>query len=193
MATKNPLPDRRDAILAAAVATLREVGYAGFTQPRVAKRAEVRQSHLTYYFPTRLALLEAVARIAVENQLALLDESLDVSSVQTAIKAITSVVVRPENTRVLLALAQAADEEPFLSQAFRDLADGVALRIGRLFEKLDIEATREHINLIHAVSVGLAVINLATQRPHPKTRVEALLARAFTPATHAPPRAAPEI
>jgi AcrR family transcriptional regulator len=181
MAKKNALPDRRDIILAAAVATLREVGYSGFTQPRVAKRAEVRQSHLTYYFPTRLALLEAVARIVVENQLAQLDESLQVSSVPGAIKAITSVVVRPENTRVLMALAQAADEESSLSQVFRDLADGVALRIGRLLERLHIEATREQISLIHAVAVGLAVINLATQRPNPKTRVEAILACAFSP------------
>jgi AcrR family transcriptional regulator len=181
MAKKNPSPDRREVILAAAVATLREVGYSGFTQPRVAKRAEVRQSHLTYYFPTRLALLEAVARIVVENQLALLDESLQVSSVQAAMKAMTSVVVRPENTRVLMALAQAADEESSLSHVFRDLADGIALRISRLFEKLDIEATPEQISLIHAVSVGLAVINLATQRPNPKTRVEAVLACAFNP------------
>jgi len=181
MAKKNPSPDRREVILAAAVATLREVGYSGFTQPRVAKRAEVRQSHLTYYFPTRLALLEAVARIVVENQLALLDESLQVSSVQAAMKAMTSVVVRPENTRVLMALAQAADEESSLSHVFRDLADGIALRISRLFEKLDIEATPEQISLILAVSVGLAVINLATQRPNPKTRVEAVLACAFNP------------
>ena len=181
MTKKNALPDRREVILAAAVATLREVGYSGFTQPRVAKRAEVRQSHLTYYFPTRLSLLEAVARLVVENQLALLDESLQVSSVQAAIRAITSLVVRPENTRVLMALAQAADEESSLAQVFRDLADGVALRIGRLFEKLDVEATREQISLIHAVSVGLAVIHLATQRPNPKTRVEAILACAFSP------------
>jgi len=80
-----------------------------------------------------------------------------------------------------MALAQAADEQPSLSQVFRDLADGVALRIGRLFENLDIDATREQISLIHAVAVGLAVINLATQRPNPKTRVEAILARAFNP------------
>lgn len=179
MAKKNPLPDRRDIILAAAVATLREVGYSGFTQPRVAKRAEVRQSHLTYYFPTRLALLEAVARIVVESQLALLDESLQVSSLQAAIKAIASVVARPENTRVLMALAQAADEESSLSHVFRDLADGVALRIVRLCEKLDIEAAPEQVSLIHAVAVGLAVINLATQQPNPKTRVEAILAFAF--------------
>jgi AcrR family transcriptional regulator len=180
MARKNPLLDRRGVILAAAVATLREVGYVGFTQPRVAKRAEVRQSHLTYYFPTRLALLEAAARIVVENHLALLDESLQVSSVQAAIKAIASVVGRPENTRVLLALAQAAEEESCLSDVFRDLADGVALRIGRLCEKLDVPATPDQISLVHAAVVGLAVLNLATQRPNPKTRVEATRACAFS-------------
>jgi AcrR family transcriptional regulator len=185
MAKTHPLPDRREIILAAAVATLREVGYSGFTQPRVAKRAEVRQSHLTYYFPTRLTLLEAVARIVVEHQLSLLDEALKGASIHAAIKAITSAVVRPENTRVMLALAQAADEEASLSYMFRDLAEGVALRIGRLFEKLDIETSSEQVSLIHAAVVGLAVINLATQRPNPKSRVEAILACAFNPVSSA--------
>ena len=175
------MPDRREAILSAAVATLREVGYSGFTQPRVAKRANVRQSHLTYYFPTRLALLQAVGRIVVENQLALIDVLLDVSSVQAAIKTITTAVVRLDSTRVLMALAQAADEESSLCHVFRELADGIALRVGRLLQKLDIPATQEQIYLIHAVSVGLAVINLATQRPNRKRRVEAILACAFNP------------
>ena len=186
MAKKNPLPDRREVILSAAVATLREAGYSGFTQPRVAKLANVRQSHLTYYFPTRLALLEAVALVVVENQLALLDVALDVSSVEAAIKAIGAAAIRPDNTRVLMALAQAADEETSLCQVFRDLADGISLRFGKLLRKLDLSATQEQINLLHAVTVGLAVITLATQRPNPKSRVEAILACAFNPLAVSP-------
>ena len=75
------MQDRREIILKAAIATLREYGYSGFTQPRVAKRADVRQSHLTYYFPTRLALLEGVARLAVDGQLAALQSIVDLPSV----------------------------------------------------------------------------------------------------------------
>ena len=57
----------RERILDAALATLREHGLRKLTQVRVAKRARVRQSHLTYYFPTREDLLEAVATRAVDQ------------------------------------------------------------------------------------------------------------------------------
>ena len=173
------LQDRREIILKAAIATLREYGYSGFTQPRVAKRADVRQSHLTYYFPTRLALLEGVARLAVDGQLAALQSIVELPSVAAAIKHITAMIGRHENTRVMMALAQAADEEPSLRSVFRELADGIVSRLRQLLENLHINATEEQVNLIHSLSVGLAIVDLATQRPHSKRRVEAILESLF--------------
>jgi AcrR family transcriptional regulator len=174
------LQDRREVILKAAIATLREHGFSGFTQPRVAKRADVRQSHLTYYFPTRLALLEGVARLAVDGQLAALQSIVDPpSSVPAVIKNITAMIGRHENTRVLMALAQAADEEPSLRSLFRELADGIVLRLRQMLQNLRFDATEEQVNLIHSLSVGLAVVDLATQRPHSKRRVEAILESLF--------------
>jgi AcrR family transcriptional regulator len=173
------LQDRREIILKAAIATLREHGFSGFTQPRVAKRADVRQSHLTYYFPTRLALLEGVARLAVDGQLAALQSIVDLPSVSAVIKNITAMIGRHENTRVLMALAQAADEEPSLRSLFRELADGIVSRLRQLLENLHLDATEEQVNLIHSLSVGLAVVDLATQRPHSKRRVEAILETLF--------------
>ena len=173
------LQDRREIILKAAMATLREHGFSGFTQPRVAKRANLRQSHLTYYFPTRLTLLEGVARLAVDGQLAVLQSIVDLSSVPVVIKNITAMIGRHENTRVLMALAQAADEEPSLRGLFRELADGIVSRLRKLLENLHLDATEEQVNLIHSLSVGLAVVDLATQRPHSKRRVEAILESLF--------------
>jgi AcrR family transcriptional regulator len=173
------LQDRRETILKAAIATLREHGFSGFTQPRVAKRADVRQSHLTYYFPTRLALLEGVARLAVDGQLAALQSIVDLPSVPAVIKNIAAMIGRHENTRVLMALAQAADEEPSLRGLFRELADGIVSRLRQLLENLHLDATEEQVKLIHSLSVGLAVVDLATQRPHSKRRVEAILESLF--------------
>src|SRR6266511_3391280 len=51
----------RERLLNAAVAILREGGIQGLSQIQVARRARVRQSHLTYYFPRRHDLVEAVA------------------------------------------------------------------------------------------------------------------------------------
>jgi AcrR family transcriptional regulator len=51
----------RERILDAALAILREQGIQELTQVQVARKAGVRQSHLTYYFPKRYDLVEAVA------------------------------------------------------------------------------------------------------------------------------------
>ncbi|HEX7118831.1 MAG TPA: TetR family transcriptional regulator [Longimicrobiales bacterium] len=51
----------RERILDAALAILHDVGIQGLSQVQVARRANVRQSHLTYYFPKRRDLVEAVA------------------------------------------------------------------------------------------------------------------------------------
>jgi AcrR family transcriptional regulator len=173
------LHDRREIILKAAIATLREHGFSGFTQPRVAKRADVRQSHLTYYFPTRLALLEGVARLAVDGQLTALQSIVDLPSVPAAIKNIAAMIGRHENTRVMMALAQAADQEPSLRSLFRELADGIVSRLRQLLDNLHLDATEEQVKLMHSLSVGLAVVELATQRPRSKRRVDAILESLF--------------
>jgi AcrR family transcriptional regulator len=65
--TAEPTGGVRERILDAAIAILGESGLQHLTQPQVAERAGVRQSHLTYYFPTRQDLLEAVTARAVEG------------------------------------------------------------------------------------------------------------------------------
>jgi AcrR family transcriptional regulator len=174
------MKDRRQDIVNAGLAVLRERGFSGFTQPRVASEAGLRQSHLTYYFPTRVDLLTGVARAAIERQLGMVDAILGASSPQAAAKVIANVAVRHENTRVIMALAQAADQEPALRGLFRELADGIILRAGKLLENLKITPTDEHCYLLHALSVGLAVIDLATARKDGERRAEHTLRTALT-------------
>ena len=145
---------------------LREHGYTGFTQPRVAARAGLRQSHLTYYHPTRLDLLEAVGRAAMERQLAAVDAMLgSLPSLDAAADAIAVLVNRYENTRVLMALAQAGDEEPRLRELFRELADGIVARLTTFLGRFGVPTvTDEPARLLHATAVGLAVVGLATGR-----------------------------
>jgi AcrR family transcriptional regulator len=57
----------RERILAAATGILRESGIQALSQVQVARVADVRQSHITYYFPTRHDLIEAVAMRFVEH------------------------------------------------------------------------------------------------------------------------------
>jgi DNA-binding transcriptional regulator YbjK len=174
------MKERRQDIINAALVVLRERGLSGFTQPRVAAEAGVRQSHLTYYFPTRVDLLSGVARASIDRQLKAVDSILGASSPQAAAKVIANIAVRHENTRVIMALAQAADQEPSLRELFRELADGIILRIGKLLENLNITPTDEHCYLLHALSVGLAVIDLATARKDGERRTERTLETALT-------------
>jgi AcrR family transcriptional regulator len=116
------LQDRREVILKAAIATLREYGYSGFTQPRVAKRADVRQSHLTYYFPTRLALLEGVARLAAAA------EASDLASPVTSCPAASSSStvaepIHPEAPVTKTRMACLPSAPPRTERLIRDVSD----------------------------------------------------------------------
>ncbi len=62
-----PAGDVQERIHHAALAVLREGGIRRFSQVRVSRRARVRQSHLTYYFPTRHDLLEATTMRFVDH------------------------------------------------------------------------------------------------------------------------------
>jgi AcrR family transcriptional regulator len=171
--------DRRQDIIEAGLATLREYGYAGFTQPRVATRACLRQSHLTYYYPTRADLLAAVGRAAIDGQLAAADAVLDGSSPDKVAGALAKVIVRHENTRILMALAQAADQAPGLRALFCELADGIVQRARRFLNVLNPEASEADARLLHSLLVGLAVLDLATGRPDGELRAAAVLTTAL--------------
>jgi len=159
------MPDRRQDIVVAALAVLREHGYAGFTQPRVAAKAGVRQSHLTYYFPTRADLLVTVAGAAAEAQLAFADALLDDSSPAAAGASIARLVAQAENTRVLLTLVCASDDVPGVREVFRALADGMVAQGRKMLASLDARPIPEAPYLLHALSVGLAAITFATGQP----------------------------
>ena len=187
------MKDRRQDIVEAGLATLREHGYAGFTQPRVAARAGLRQSHITYYHPTRLDLLAAIGRAAVERQLAAVDATLGaLSSIDEAAAAIANLATRHENTRVLMALAQAGDEEPRLREQFRELADGIVARVTAFLSRLAGHPLPEdRARFLHTLSVGLAVVDLATGRPDGKQRAAVILKTALHLIAAEPPRAQP--
>jgi AcrR family transcriptional regulator len=174
-----PMQDRRAQIISAGLQLLAEEGLAGFSQPRVAARAGLRQSHLTYYFPTRVDLLAAVARAAIDGQLATVDGTPVPKSSDQVPASIARTIVRHDNTRVLMSLAQAADHEPILRELFRELTVGLVERSGRLLDAMDVESSQVNRDLLHALTVGLAAIDLATARPDGKRRSTAVLNAVF--------------
>jgi AcrR family transcriptional regulator len=69
-AERGPRTDVRAKVLQAAVQLVHERGLQAVTQARVAEVAGLRQSHVTYYFPSRLDLVKAIVQ---EHVSALLD------------------------------------------------------------------------------------------------------------------------
>jgi AcrR family transcriptional regulator len=172
--------DRRSAILEAGLAVLREEGLAGFTQPNVAAKAGLRQGNLTYYFATRADLLAAVARTAIDLQLGAAKALLgSAQSLNDATNAIGAMVVRHANTRVFVALNQAADQEPALQALFNELLEGFVEAITDFMKRMNLRPTQSHVDLLHAVFVGLSVIDLATGRKNGSARALAVLKTLF--------------
>jgi AcrR family transcriptional regulator len=174
------MEDRRQLILDTGLKILREEGLPGFTQPRIATRSGLRQSHLTYYFPTRTALLAAVARQAIDIQLAAAKAMVEkIASLRQAATTFASVMVRHENTRVLVALNQAADQEPALRDLFNELTDGFVGELKLMLEKLGLKSDQASVDLVHSLFVGLSVIDLATSRERGEARAKAVMKKAF--------------
>jgi len=179
MSSKQP-ENRRRAILEAGMAVLREEGLGGFTQPNVAAKAGLRQGNLTYYFATRTDLLAAVARAAIDMQLGAVRTLLkSAESLKDATTAIGAAVVRHENSRIFVALNQAADQEPALQALFNELLEGFVQAIADFLKRMNLPSSQCHVDLLHAVFVGLSVINLATSRKNGGARALAALKTVF--------------
>src|SRR6185295_1027703 len=97
--------DVRSRILEAALGLLAGGGAHELTQPRVAKAAGVRQSHLTYYFPTRGELLQEVARYSIGK----LAGQLAHSRPRSIADSIAAAAADKRRSRVMLGLVTAAD------------------------------------------------------------------------------------
>jgi len=172
--------DKREAIVAAALDVIEESGLSGFTQPRVARRAGLRQSHLTYYFPTRTDLLRAVAEEAVARRIEVLRVAMSAQDPAEKLARLVEVLVDPRQTRVLTALAQSADADPGVRRAFGSLGAGIAPLGAALLESFGAEPTEASISLLQATSTGIAVLALAAGGEAFRGRAEQVLARLLT-------------
>jgi AcrR family transcriptional regulator len=172
--------DRRRAIVESGLAILREEGLASFTQLRVASKVGLRQSHLTYYFPTRSDLLAAVLDLAVDQQLAIAEQAVAASGTRDqALAAAARAVLYHQNTRVLVALCQASDQDETVRQLFNKLATGVVSSLSALMARLGLPVTAARVDLLHGLIVGLSILVLATGRDDAGGRTSAVLAEAL--------------
>jgi AcrR family transcriptional regulator len=139
MATKTNAdrPDVRERILDAALAILSESGIQQLTQPEVAKRAGVRQSHLTYYFPTRDDLLAAATERGVAHLAAGLGRLAADEADGTRgdlIERLAAAITDRAHMRMFVAMLVEADGDPairaVMSRGTRQMEAAVAQALG---------------------------------------------------------------
>lgn len=154
--------DVRTALLQAGGKLLKEQGIAALTQPKVAKRAGVKQSHLTYYFPKRSDLLLGIAAHTIDGLMAELSTRLETATPQTALlQTLGDAMIEGIPPRIMLGLIVAADEQPELRASLSVLISSARARIQALLERAGVPNGEKAAVLFHAVVVGLAVMHQA--------------------------------
>lgn len=164
----------RDRILEAALKLLAESGAHELTQPKVARAAGVRQSHLTYYFPTRGELLQEVARYSIEK----LAGELAHAKPGALAEGIAAGAADKRRSRVMLGLVTAADRDPAIKTRMRKFVGELRARMTPLLAAGGLETGPESIAFFHSVIVGCAVLQLARDNAEARAEARAVLRRA---------------
>ena len=162
----------KDSILNAGMALLKEKGIAALTQPQVAKAAGVKQSHLTYYFPTRTKLLLAIAELTISAAMTDIAASLaEKPERETLAATLSKIMITGLPPRAVIGLIVAADAEPEIRQSLRELISHVRTQVQALLIKAGLAASADTTLLFHAAVVGLAVMHQARMSPESASEV----------------------
>lgn len=131
----------RQRILDAALDIVEKQGVNALTQPRVAKLAGVRQSHLTYYFPKKADLFVALLQASHARAG---DAPAKQQGFDEAMRALRALFFDPQRMRFFLSIVLEAEESdalrPLLAEHVRGLADNVAPHFNRRGDDPDVIA-----------------------------------------------------
>lgn len=171
-------------LLAAAMIVIQTEGLQRMSQARVAQLAGLRQSHLTYYFPTRKDLLKAlVETIHQQLQQSMQMVGMSLTPTQAAQHAAREFFVEkvrePTLARLMLALMNLAEEDPSLQQWIVDFDNALIAQLRDLFHKLGLNARDDDLALLHTNFVGIAILNLHDNNVAGTQRCERLTRAAF--------------
>lgn len=163
----------KEAILVAGQELLRESGVAALTQPKVARAAGIKQSHLTYYFPTRAKLLLGIAEYTASEAMAHVAERLAAKPERATLAGMVSeIMINGLPPQVVIGLIVAADAEPGIRDSLRELVSNVRARLQSLLAAAGLAASADAALLFHATVVGLAVMHQARMSPASAAEVD---------------------
>ncbi|MCB1906465.1 MAG: TetR/AcrR family transcriptional regulator [Rhodocyclaceae bacterium] len=150
--------DTRSRILDAGAGLLNDEGLAAVTQPRIARAAGLRQSHVTYYFPTRADLLLALAEHSVDQALAGVETRRD----ELPGALIDGATYLPR-VRMLASLVLAADQDPALRPVLDRLVARLRDALAGVLRAFGHRGSEAEALTLQATLTGLALLHLGRQ------------------------------
>lgn len=168
--------DTRQRILDAALGLLAGREAHALTQPQVARAAGLRQSHLTYYFPTRADLLQAVARHSIEMLAAEMARARHTPG--AVAQGIGAGAADKRRVRLMLGLVGAADRDPAIKRRLRKFIPELRGLMAPMLEAGGLRTDPESLAFFHSVTIGCAVLQLARDNAEARAEAKAVMRRA---------------
>lgn len=169
--------DVRSRILDAALGLLGEGGE--LTQPRLSRAAGVRQSHLTYYFPTVTDLMQAVARHSLDRLAQEVHEAGAAKRPASLANAIAHGAGDKRRARLMLGLVTAADRDAALKPRMRAFVKELRGRVSGLLRAGGVEVDDDAVAFMHTVIVGAAVLQFARDNAEARKEARQVLEKAL--------------
>jgi AcrR family transcriptional regulator len=152
----------------------------GFSQSKVARQAGLRQSHLTYYFPTRNDLLTVVVEHGCQlviNAQGCTGQAAELSLGNFRLQMCNN-VCDSRIARLMVAVTVAAETDPRLKQWISDFDRRMLNNKKEAFQQYGITCSTDELALFHSTIAGIALRNLnsCTPEDHAEARHRFLLA-----------------
>ncbi|MBL8521682.1 MAG: TetR/AcrR family transcriptional regulator [Betaproteobacteria bacterium] len=171
----------RDRILLAATAVLNEEGYGALTQVRVAERAGVRQSHITYYFPARVDLLLETAAFSCNAMMDAMSHAVDGG--ELTLENFRSILISDVSdrrfARLMCGLIASSDEDPRIKRWLADFEESNRQRLLSIFHRIGLPVTLTQVEQFHATFVGAVILDMGEATPESLARSERIVQDAF--------------
>jgi AcrR family transcriptional regulator len=152
--------DVRKCLLQAALELLQRQGFSALTQARVAELAGVRQSHLTYYFPTRNDLLKAVIEETTSTLLGVM--SNQGRPTLTKIKSAMVEMARQQFVpRLILSIIMAVEEDSSLMMWMQSFKQEFINRLAATLRQIGLQIANSDLHLYLSALVGALVMGLS--------------------------------
>ena len=167
-ATKGASQETVDRILQAARDVLMEHGHAGFTTRRVAEAAGISPGNLSYHFPSKRLLLQAlitrlVADYSRQFEAFLSDAEIPAKDgLHHLVRWLLNDAVQEEGVRTFRELWALSLHDPVICRAIDDLYDELMGHVEALLRRsnpnLDSDAIREVVQFLALMSEGSIVL-----------------------------------